>query len=409
MGPCMAISKDKVAGAVLVSVLAAASLGGVGTASATCIGISGINIGDGCSSSFGNFALGLGEDTTANAAGNLTSAIAIGTGTTAGSTGSGSLAYAGGLESEALANGILNTAVAGLGFGGPLGVGTNAFAQSGFLDTDFANLAINLGDAVDGTSTVEADLGAFNLAGNFFGNANSVDGVPTDMTVWSGGSDEDSPGYGNVAANVFGNRNHVQSIGILNNATNWGNEFTFPNGSESTVTAGTVGSPAALSWAFNYQGIFSETCDSNCGNTVNAGPGPAAIAGAIDVIKQTVTQTDPGITIATRLNTSALNTPANTSGLVAGGPSRNQLRPSPNFTPGLTATSNVGKVTSQGGSALGDQITTSTKKLNDQITASAKKINDQITTSVKKVSDNVNRGLSGGAKADPGKKKDSND
>ena len=64
------ISKDKLAsgllrGAVvsgLVSGLAAASLGGVRTASATCIGISGINInigdGGGCISTFGQLRAG---------------------------------------------------------------------------------------------------------------------------------------------------------------------------------------------------------------------------------------------------------------------------------------------------------------------------------------------------------------
>ena len=133
MGKGGDISKGKLAsglmGVGLASGLVAASLGGVPTASATCIGISGINInlggGGGCTSTFGNFALGIGPGTIANATGDLTSAIATGTGTRADSAGFGSLAYAGGLGSEAFANGILNLAVAGLGFEGPLGVGTN--------------------------------------------------------------------------------------------------------------------------------------------------------------------------------------------------------------------------------------------------------------------------------------------
>ena len=69
MRPCRAISKDKVVGAVLVSGLAAASLSGVGTASATCIGLSGIDIGEGCTTSLGSFALGIGTGTVAIAKG----------------------------------------------------------------------------------------------------------------------------------------------------------------------------------------------------------------------------------------------------------------------------------------------------------------------------------------------------
>ena len=81
-------SKDKIPNGLLrtavasgVAVgLATASLGGIGTASGTCIGISGINIGEGCDSSFGNFALGLGEGTVAVARdGFINGAIAIGT------------------------------------------------------------------------------------------------------------------------------------------------------------------------------------------------------------------------------------------------------------------------------------------------------------------------------------------
>ena len=64
--------------------VATASLGGIGTASGTCIGLSGINInlggGGGCDSSFGNFALGLGPGTVAVAReGFINGAIAIGT------------------------------------------------------------------------------------------------------------------------------------------------------------------------------------------------------------------------------------------------------------------------------------------------------------------------------------------
>ena len=91
--------------------LAAASLGGIGTASARCIGISSINIGDGCRTTLGSFALGLGPNTMALSAGLLTSAIAIGLGnedtevTQATSFGTFSFAWAGGPDTLAETNG----------------------------------------------------------------------------------------------------------------------------------------------------------------------------------------------------------------------------------------------------------------------------------------------------------------
>src|SRR3954468_12528199 len=68
----------------VASAVAMGSLSGVGPASGTCIGFSGFdfNLGGGgsCTSTFGNFALGLGEGTVANSSGGfLNGAIAVGT------------------------------------------------------------------------------------------------------------------------------------------------------------------------------------------------------------------------------------------------------------------------------------------------------------------------------------------
>ena len=378
MGICRAVSKDKLASGPLrvavgsglaVGLAAAASLGGVGPASATCIGLSGIDIGLGgggvCTTSLGSFALGIGPDTTAISTGFINGAIATGNGTSANAEGSLNFVVAGGSQTTAQAIGSLNSAFAGLGFEGLLGVGTSVEAYAGQTAGDFLNFAINLGAAEDDrASVVEASYGAVNLAGNLFGNANAdISGAP--MIVYAGGS-EDSPGYGTVAANVFGNRNRVEAIGVLNNATNWGNIFTFPNGSDNTVTAGTVGSPAQLSWAFNTQGIFTETCPSVCSNIVNAGPGPFAVAGAIGVTDREVTQTGGGITLATRFNTDT-DTPAtfattgsDTATLAADGTQRSRVRS------GLNAAFNRPKVASPGGSvrdAVSDRVTRSTKRL----------------------------------------------
>src|SRR5271167_1886601 len=100
------ISNNKLAGGVLLgavaSGLAAAALGGAGTANATCASISGIGNGNGCTSTPTSFAIGLGPNTTATASGLFDAAIANGltnTGTqntTALSYGNLSLAYAGG-------------------------------------------------------------------------------------------------------------------------------------------------------------------------------------------------------------------------------------------------------------------------------------------------------------------------
>ena len=101
----------------LAAGLAAASLGAVPTADATCIGISGINIGGECHSSFGNFAMVLGTGT-ATANGLFTAAIGIGAGRSAISGGLGTLAYAGHIGTLAETQGILNFAAAGFGFSG---------------------------------------------------------------------------------------------------------------------------------------------------------------------------------------------------------------------------------------------------------------------------------------------------
>ena len=415
-------AKDKLAsgllrGAVvsgLVSGLAAASLGGVPTANATCLGIFGIsiNLGGGghCSSSLFGFALGLGPGTTATADGLFTAAIATGTDTEASSAGLATLAYAGGTDTLAATQGILNLAAAGLGFAGPLGVGTNVAAFAGARPLDFVNIAVNIGSADEnGTSAVEASDGAFNLAGNLFGNANSaVAGTPTSLTVLAGGDDENL-GFGTVAANVFGNRNHVEAIGTLVNATNWGNVFTTPNGSDSTVTAGTVGSPTSLSWAFNYQGIFTEACPTGlCGNTVNA-TGPLSIAGAIGVVRRDVSQDGPGISLATQFNDTGIP-PTNV--LAAGGTQGNRVRP------GLNAAVNRPKATSPGASVLksiSDRLTTSANKFRPQGSlvrpspnaaltgpkatsprgSLLKSITDRTTTSVKNFNDTVSRAAGG--------------
>jgi hypothetical protein len=130
----------------LVSGLAAASLGGVPTASATCVGIFGINInlgdGGGCTSSLFGFALGLGPGTIARAQGFFVGAISVGLGNTptdltaADATGAFTLAYAGGANATTLTRGNLALAA---------GQGPNTFTQAGGTPVDVGNVALNLG------------------------------------------------------------------------------------------------------------------------------------------------------------------------------------------------------------------------------------------------------------------------
>ncbi len=160
-------------GGAMASGLAAASLYGVGPANATCVGISGIDIGDGCESTFGNFSIGLGPDTQAHSNGLLTGAIAVGDGTFADVTGILTAAWAGGTGSAAAANGFIAWAVA-QGDADDVGIA----ALAGIAPVDIANFAFNVGNATDGAASfVEASDGAVNLAANLGGNANAGGGT----------------------------------------------------------------------------------------------------------------------------------------------------------------------------------------------------------------------------------------
>lgn len=334
-------SKSKVSNGILraamvsgvVSGVAAASLTGAGPVNATCIGISGINIGNGCNSTLGTFALGLGPGTLADASG-----------------------------------GFLNGAIA---------IGTNvaAFAEgSGF---SVANLAINAGNADDpidpttgipGANTafsrVTAGAGFLNLGLNLGGNASSTPEGPTPMDIRASG-------IASSALNFIGNRNKLTSTGVLANSTVLGG-IGFPNGSDNTVT-----STGPVSVAFVRQGIFSETCFQGnlCGNTVTSGP--FSIAGAFNTVERIVTA-GPGnrINIAFPFDDNGTMTNLNVagSGQEDGGvnptisntsdSSRNLLRSS------LNAVFDRPKATSSTGSvrtSLNDRINTSVNKFRETV------------------------------------------
>jgi hypothetical protein len=311
----------------LVSGLAAAALGGIPTANATCLGIFGIsiNLGDGghCSSNLTAFSLGIGPNTfaTANA-------------------------------------GFFNAAIA---------IGNNISATAGTGGLDFLNLAFNSGNATDGaTSTVTAGGGGFNLAANIGGNANfsGAQGTePVDMNI-------SADGFGNVALNVIGNRNTVSAGGggaFLNFAINVGGPFSFPNGSDNLVKA------TGLSAAFNSQTFLGEPCSlSQCGNTVNA-DGPFSLVVAAGVVRRLV---EGGITFANSFNSSTFppNPNLSSTSVLAARSTQGTVRPSLNAA--------VNKPTSK----VNSQLQSSVKKFGDQLAASSKKSSDRLQSSVKKFS-----------------------
>jgi hypothetical protein len=353
-------SRNKLLGVAVASGLVAASLSGVEapTANAWCVGISGINLGGGCTSTFGNFAFGLGPTAQANSNG-VSVAIALGD-AVADSTGILTAALSAGEGTATFAQGIADVAIA---------AGTNVFAQAGNRTADFLNFAMNFGNAVSGidpitgnplgpsVNVVDVGFGGLNLAANLGGNANSQNGIFFDSVVLAGGSAANPGGFGNVALNVIGNRNVVEAFGgLLNIAANMGNLFTFPNGSDSTVQVGDfIGNvPSNLSLGINWQPAFitPSGCTAFCGNTVTVANGMGSIAAAIGLVNGNVLQTGFGLTIKTPLNPVAAVSPVSSAtALAASAPQKNTVGPTLNSSPAGNA-SKVGASTRLGGLAL---------------------------------------------------------
>ncbi len=212
MGQHIAI-RNKLSGAIVVSAmsvgaLAAAGLGSVPTASATCASFFGIGSSAECSSNFTTIAIAIGTNATAHADGLFGGAFVIGTDTIA----------------------IFNSAgVLGIA----LGLGTNSITQAG---SGFADIAVNLTTASPAHTAVSA-FGTANIAVNLFGGANEV----LHHVVGA-------RGIGNVAVNLFGSDNQLLA-GTSDSA--FGNTAFNAFGDDNRVTAA---SPFALAGAFGQQG-----------------------------------------------------------------------------------------------------------------------------------------------------------
>jgi hypothetical protein len=255
MGKHRAISNNKVAGGVLLGAvasgaLAVASLGSAAPANATCASISGIGNGNGCTSTVGSVAIGLGPNATATT------------------------------------NGPFNTALA---------VGKNSNAIAGNTPGDFGNLAVNVGNNTTGPNATGSTPGAFagsDLGTPGFGNVAVVTGDNN-----AGSAD----GSLNNAFNLGGTGNSLIATGVANNATNvlGSNNFV-------ASSAGTSLTNPGLSSAFNIGGNNNFIYAGSLANPSTAGP--FAIAGAIGTSNHdgfthpVINQPTTGTTIKTALN-----------------------------------------------------------------------------------------------------------
>jgi hypothetical protein len=259
-------SRNSVFGVVLAAGLTATGIGSASTANATCLSFSGINIGSGCTSSFLGLAVALGNGAIANAGGFLSASYSIGNGATATTAGPLGLAVAAGPASLAqVLGGAFNVALAVGATGGE----EYAQADAGYSQTDFANLAVTLGNnsyAFAGGLTPE-ETGAGNIAVNL-GTGNDVEAI----------------GFINGALAVGGKEPYINNLVVANGVFNSASSIF---GDRNTVSAG-MSSSAFANSAFNAFGS---------GNTVTAGTGPLTLAGSMFQKDATVTKTTPGVNI----------------------------------------------------------------------------------------------------------------
>jgi hypothetical protein len=192
------IAKNKAVSGLFVATVAtchfaAAALGPAPTANADCVSFSGINLGSGCTSSFGGLAIALGVDATARATGFLSTATAIGTGASATAVGSLDMAtalgkytyvYAGnptGFANRGVALGENSTTIAG---GQPGGIGNTATNLGTYVNAQAEGVLSSATDISSGgiTTTVRA-VGFANNAFNVGGGGNSVVAEPGPLAV----------------------------------------------------------------------------------------------------------------------------------------------------------------------------------------------------------------------------------
>ena len=320
----------------------AASLGVVGTASASCVNISGIAIGGGgptghCQASFGSLSIVIGPTPTDE---------------------EGSDAFAGNSEQFSPFNIAISV-------GGTAEQPTFTSAGRGMV----AGLP-SIGNVSFATAGSDANTGGVvNLAASF------------------GGTDSDllSAGVGNSALNL-GSHNALRALGVVNNSTVLFSDGNRVEASSDQTKTGLQGLSSGFNVAF---GILGSDNTVSSGAFAGTPVGPLAITGAIGVTGQTVANSNFGITLRTPFNATAA-----TSVLAAG----NKVAPT------TLATGSFKSVGSQLRGSLkkaGSQLSGSLNKPGKQVRSSLNSLSQKVadTTSKAKTSGSSGGSGKGGASA----------
>jgi hypothetical protein len=244
-------SKNKLLGVAAASGLLAASLGGAPTANAWCVNFSGLNLGSGCTASFGSIAIVLGPDTSTAVAG------------------------------DPSVFSLFNIAIS---VGGTATHPTETFAGVGD-----ANGLPNIGNVAFATAGSGAEAyGLINLAASLGGSTSGLS----------------SAGVGNSTLNL-GSNNVVVASGFVNNSTVLFSDDNFVTALNPVNVTGLL---SGFNVAFSIFGGGNEVAAGFSLDIppINEGSGPLSIAGAIGVTAQTVRNTNSGIELRTPFNVSAV-------------------------------------------------------------------------------------------------------
>ncbi len=248
MGKHGASSTQKIAGGVLLgavaSALAAATLGGAGTANATCASINGIGNGGGCESTPGSAVIALGPNAKATAKGLGNTAIVIGADSTANAGKSATTDFFN--NATVVGNNSDANALQGIGNSSTV-IGDYGHAWAGSTGYKPAGTQLNFNHAT--------------IIGN--GNNTDLGGASQGITGYPGGN--------NLAYATSGNNQSATVIGGAGNyvVSSWGdNNSSYVQGSNNSVAAGNGSNNSAVVIGDNngYGGDYQPTAGAQNGN-----------------------------------------------------------------------------------------------------------------------------------------------
>jgi hypothetical protein len=238
------------AAALTSGVFITSALGAAPDAHATCASFFGLGNGNGCTSSTTSIAIAIGDGATATAEGLFGTAFATGTNSFA-------AVYAGSFLDSAMSLGTGATTVVygvagmatALGNFSQAGAGTNMFGPTPGFPTQIGNVAINLSNNPASGYSLTAAVGTGNLAVNLGGDTNTF-----------------TEAFGSLSSSMtfFGTTNSAYAENSSNLAAGFAN--------------------------FAFAALGSH-------NTVHAGGGPFAVAGALFQSSTNVVQHGPGLNI----------------------------------------------------------------------------------------------------------------